>query len=73
MKKHPNKEIQQVIDYAIAKGWELAETGNSAHGWGRLKCHYKAREGCQISIWSTPRNAFNHARHIKCTIDKCPH
>ncbi len=38
MKKHPNKEIQKVIDYAIAKGWELVETGNSAHAWGRLKC-----------------------------------
>jgi hypothetical protein len=26
-----------------------------------------------MSVWSTPRNAENHAKQIKRIVDRCPH
>jgi hypothetical protein len=72
-KKHPHKEIEAAIQYALKQGWELKESGNSAHSWGRLKCGEKSRQGCQISIWSTPRNPYNHAQQIRRAVDRCQH
>ncbi len=37
---------------------------SGGHAWGRLFCPHSAREGCIASVWSTPRNAENHARQI---------
>ena len=71
--KHPNKEIQKAINYAISKGWTLIETGNSSHAWARLKCPESSRRGCIISIWSTPRVPETHAKQIRRVIDKCTH
>lgn len=71
--KHPNKEIENAILYAEQKGWRYKNVGKSAHAWGRLLCSLPTREGCQMSIWSTPRNTFNHAEQIRRAIDKCPH
>lgn len=73
MKKYPNKEIQKDIEYALSKSWQLIETGKSSHAWGRLLCKQKSRQGCQISIWSTPRNSSSHAKHIYRAVNKCPH
>lgn len=71
--KHPNKEIEEAIVYAEHKGWVYKEPGNSAHAWGRLLCPLHTREGHQMSVWSTPRNAYNHACQIKKLVDKCQH
>lgn len=49
------------------------ETGKSSHACGRLLCPETSRFGCQISIWSTPRNPENHAKQIIRTIKKCEH
>lgn len=73
MEKHPNKEIQKAIAYAVDKNWRLENTGKSAHAWGRLKCPEASRAGCIISIWSTPRVAEYHAKQIIRAVDKCPH
>jgi hypothetical protein len=73
MKKHPSKEIQQAIDYAVDKGWRFIETGNSAHAYCRLYCPNQTRDGCKISVWSTPRSVDNHAKQIIRTVDKCDH
>ena len=72
-KKHPNKEIQKAINYAIGKKWSIAEAGGSSHAWGRLKCPESSRSGCIISVWSTPRVPENHARQIIREVDKCSH
>lgn len=72
-KKHPSKEIEIVIKYAESRGWLYKGPGNSAHAWGRLLCPLHTPEGCALSIWSTPRNAKNHADQIKKRIDKCFH
>ena len=71
--KHPCKEIEKAIQYAENKGWRYRIAGNSAHAWGRLQCPLCTRDGCQMSIWSTPRNATNHAKQIRRYVDKCEH
>ena len=73
IKKHPNKEIQAAIEYALGKNWRVDSSGKSSHAWGRLKCPKESRIGCIISIWSTPRVAENHARQIIRAVDKCEH
>lgn len=72
-KKHPNKEIEESIRYAETNGWRYRETGGSAHAWGRLMCPLNNREGCIMSIWSTPRCSENHAKQIYRNVKSCPH
>lgn len=73
MKKHPNKEIQDAINYALEKGWLLVEAGKSSHAFCRLLCPFRSRDGCKMSVWSSPRSAFNHANQIIRIVDKCGH
>jgi hypothetical protein len=72
-KKHPHKDIEDAIIYAESKGWRYKDVGKSSHAWGRLLCPTQGREGCAMSIWSTPRNAFVHAEQIRRRIKVCPH
>lgn len=71
--KHPSKEIEQALKYAESKGWRYHSSGNSAHSWGRILCPLSNREGHAMSIWSTPKNAENHAKQIKRNVDACEH
>ena len=71
--RHPNKEIEAVIREAEASGWRVVKAGKSAHAWGRLLCQEGSRQGCQISIWSTPRSPENHAKQIRRAVARCPH
>ena len=71
--KHANKEIEAAIQEAESKGWRYKATGNSAHAWGRLLCPFESREGCMMSIWSTPRNTYVHAEQIMRRVKQCPH
>ena len=71
--KHPNKEIEEAIQYAEQLGWEFRASGKSSHAWGRLLCPLHTREGHQLSIWSTPKNPNNFARQIRQRVDKCRH
>ncbi len=72
-KKHPKKEVELAIQYAENHGWRYKEAGGSAHAWSRLLCPLENREGCSMSIWSTPRDSVNHARQICRRVDSCPH
>src|SRR5262249_31158380 len=72
--KHPKKEIEEAIKHAESHGWRI-EVGGS-HAWGRMFCPYndpecRCGEFCITSIWSTPRNAANHARQLMRVVDKC--
>ncbi len=69
--RHPNKMIEKAIAYAESLGWRV-EISNG-HAWGRLYCPERSREGCKVSVWSTPGNPENHARHIRREIDRCIH
>lgn len=71
--KHSNKEIEQAIQYAEKNGWRYREAGNSAHAWGRLLCPLEDRQGCSMSIWSTPRDSENHAKQIRRNVRSCLH
>lgn len=71
--KHPSKEIEAAISYAEAKGWRYKKTGSSAHAWGRLLCPHQERDGCSLSVWSTPRDQIVHAKQIRHRINSCPH
>jgi hypothetical protein len=72
-KIHTNKEIESAIQYAENNGWRYKATGNSAHAWGRLLCPLAERDGCGMSIYSTPRNNDVHAKQIRRKVNSCPH
>lgn len=69
--RHPEPEIEKAVRYAESLGWTARMS--AGHAWGRLYCPQATREGCILSVWSTPRNPGNHARHIRGTVDNCPH
>jgi hypothetical protein len=69
--RHPNKHIEKAICYAESQGWQVEMV--RGHAWGRLFCPQSSREGCIVSVWSTPRKPENHARHIWREVDLCPH
>lgn len=70
MKKHPNKHIREAIKLAIANGWEMVDTGKSAHAFCRLRCVAGHTEH-QMSIWSTPKHPENHAKQILHKVQQC--
>jgi len=76
-KKHKSKEIEEALQYAEKYGW-IVEVHNrsKSHAWGVMKCatnDTKCWNGlyCTTSIWSTPKNAQNHAKQLKKIVDKC--
>lgn len=71
--KHKNKNIEDALQYAESKGWRYKSSGNSAHAWGRILCSMVDRNGCSMSVWSTPKSNENHAKQIKRKVDACEH
>lgn len=71
--KHPNKEIEGAVRYAELYGWWYKKSGDSAYAWGRMLCPLNLREGCAMSIWSSPRDPYQHADQIKRRVGLCPH
>jgi hypothetical protein len=68
------KEIEEALRYAETNGWRV-EVGGS-HAWGKLYCPYnddecRCGEFCITSVWSTPKNAGNHARQLRRVVDNC--
>lgn len=69
--RHPDKHIDEVVRFAESIGWRVELS--SGHCWGRLLCPRRDRDGCQFSVWSTPRNAENHAHQIMRRVEQCGH
>jgi hypothetical protein len=69
--RHPDKDIEEAVQYAEANGWIWTPSGG--HAWGVLWCPLGQRGGCRFGVWSTPRNPHNHARFIRRQVDRCPH
>jgi hypothetical protein len=72
--KHQKKEIEEALRHAESHGWRV-EPGGS-HARGRMYCPFneatcRCGEFCITSIWSTPKNAVNHARAIRRVVDNC--
>jgi hypothetical protein len=72
-KTHPDKHIESAVRHAEANGWIYKPAGGSAHCWGRLMCPDGTREGCRLSVWSTPASPEDHAKDIMRKVDRCPH
>ena len=70
---HPNKEIREAIDDALANGWRLQKSSGHAHSWGTLYCPLANRNGCRFFIRSTPSNPHAHAYALRRAVDKCSH
>ena len=75
-KRHLNKDVESVIQYAEAKKWTIETAGKSSHAWGKMKCPANQKDCrcgnfCIVSIWSTPRNSGNHAKQLKKVVDNC--
>jgi hypothetical protein len=72
---HSKKEVEDALAYAEASGWRVKSGGNG-HAWGKIYCPYndaecRCGEFCITSVWSTPKNAGNHARQLKRVVDNC--
>lgn len=67
--RHPDKDIEAAVAYAEDQGWRFQKS--KGHAWGRLFCPNADQSGCQVSIWSTPKNGVNHARTLVKIVDKC--
>ena len=70
---HPNKHIEAAVVYAEENGWRWKAPGKSAHIWGRIFCPYADREGCRVSVNSTPRSPEDHAKKIMKAVSNCSH
>lgn len=68
-RKHSSKEVAAAIAYALDRGWTFREMGH----FGRLFCPHADRDGCQVGVNGTPKNAEDHAKQIRRAIDRCPH
>lgn len=73
MKKHSNKHIQAAIEYALDQGWVWVAPGDSAHCFCKLRCGNPEGEhrDHQMSVWSTPKSAENHAKQIIRMVKRC--
>lgn len=71
--RHPNKEIEAAVAHLESLGWTWKKPGTSAHAWGRLLCPQHDRNGCQVSVWSTPRNPVAHAQSLIRSAKRCNH
>lgn len=69
--RHPKKAVEAAVVFAEARGWRWRK--GEGHCWGRLKCTLADRQGCQISVNSTPSNPDNHARTIMRYVKRCWH
>jgi len=71
-KRHPKPEVEDTLAFAEASGWTVRDTP-AGHKWGDMRCPEASRDGCRESIWSTPKNAGNHAKRLKARVGNCPH
>lgn len=57
---------------ARAGAWKWGDS----HAWGKMYCplndaECRCGEFCIACIWSTPKNATNHARALRRVVDHC--
>ena len=63
-KPHSKPEVEAALNHAEQGGWRIEPGGSHV-----IAC--RCGEFCIASIWSTPRNAGNHARQIRRVVDNC--
>lgn len=70
--RHPKKDVERVLRFAEEQGWSVVAT-QGGHRWGEMVCAHEGREACRYSVWSTPKNAGNHANRLRQHVRNCPH
>jgi hypothetical protein len=72
--RHPNKHIEEAVQYAEERGWRVEMS--DGHAWGFLLCpQYGAggERGCEFTVPSTPRVPEHIARRIRRRVYICTH
>lgn len=69
--RHPKKELEAVVEYAEQQGWRIL--AGKRHAKFKLLCKHHDRDGCKVSVWSTPQDVDDHAKDVRRAIDRCPH
>lgn len=66
---HPRQQIREALDEAHRSRdddgqarFEVNDTSRHGHGWGYILCLTCKQ---RFPVWSTPRNADNHANQIR--------
>ena len=72
---HSKKEVEAALAYAERNGWHV-QGGGKGHAWGKIYCPYndaecRCGEFCISSVWSTPKNPGNQAKHLRRIVDNC--
>jgi len=69
---HSKNQVRKALDEADGKaGFDVVDTSAHGHSWGYVRCE---ECGQKRSVWSTPKNADNHASQIRrfLTNHRCP-
>lgn len=66
---HSKKQVREALDDAHAADFGIWQTP-AGHRWGYLECGKCAQ---QLSVWSTPKNADNHAKQIRRFVQRHGH
>jgi hypothetical protein len=66
---HSKKQVREALDEAdracdeeSKPGFYVADTNARGHSWGYIRCLACSQK---FSVWSTPKNADNHADQIR--------
>ncbi len=65
---HSKKQVRDALDEADAADFGIRTS--AGHRWGCVEC---GKCGQTFSVWSTPRNADDHAKQIRRFIKKHSH
>jgi hypothetical protein len=73
-RRHPDREIENALQFAELNGWRVVPGGS--HAWGRMYCPTlsdtcRCGAFCITSVWSTPRNAGGHSRFLRRVVLNC--
>ena len=71
--RHSKPEIEAALSEAESVGWRIEKASPRAKPWGSARCAYANRDGCRLSILSTPKSAQNFAKQIRKAVAACPH
>jgi hypothetical protein len=67
---HSQKQVRAALDDADAAGFKIVATAAHGHSWGYVDC---PRCPDRFYLWSTPRNADNHAKQIRRFVQRHAH
>jgi hypothetical protein len=66
-RRHADKDIRKALKLAQRTSWTFEE--GKGHRFATLRCG----AGCEVAVWSTPRNPSTHAKRIREALERCPH